>query len=82
MEDIDIKKIGFTGYSKFIIFILAFVQFTVVLDFMVLSPLGEQLLRELHINTKQFGLLVASYAFSAGISGVLSAGFADKYDRK
>ncbi len=82
MENTIEKKEGFTRYQKLIIFILAFVQFTVVLDFMVLSPLGEQLLRELHINTKQFGLLVASYAFSAGISGILSAGFADKYDRK
>jgi predicted MFS family arabinose efflux permease len=62
--------------------ILAFLQFTVILDFMVLSPLGAQLLEELHITTTQFGLVVSAYAFSAGASGLLTAGFADKFDRK
>ena len=72
----------FTGYQIFMIVVLALIQFTVVLDFMVLSPLGAQLLEELHINTQQFGLVVSAYAFSAGASGLLAAGFADKFDRK
>ncbi|WP_119078719.1 MFS transporter [Chitinophaga alhagiae] len=72
----------FSRYQVFIIAMLALLQFTVVLDFMVLSPLGEILLGKLHITTRQFGLVVSAYAFSAGISGVLAAGFADKFDRK
>ncbi len=72
----------FTGYEAFIIAILAILQFTVILDFMVLSPLGAQLLDELDITTSQFGMVVSAYAFSAGISGLLAAGFADRYDRK
>lgn len=72
----------FTGYQKFIIVILAIVQFTVVLDFMVLSPLGAILLKELSITTAQFALVVSAYAFSAGAAGLLAAGFADKFDRK
>jgi predicted MFS family arabinose efflux permease len=72
----------FTPYQKFIIAILAILQFTLILDFMVLSPLGAQLLTELHITTQQFGWVVSSYAFSAGIAGFLAAGFADKFDRK
>jgi multidrug resistance protein len=72
----------FTKYQVFIIAIIAFIQFTVILDFMILSPLGAILLEELHITTSQFGLVVSAYAFSAGISGLLAAGFADKYDRK
>jgi predicted MFS family arabinose efflux permease len=72
----------FTGYQVFMITILALIQFTVVLDFMVLSPLGAQLLSELHINTKQFGMVVSAYAFSAGGAGLIAAGFADKFDRK
>ncbi len=71
-----------TPYQKGIIAILAFIQFTVVLDFMVLSPLGAQLLTELSITTAQFGWVVSGYAFSAGISGLLTAGFADRFDRK
>lgn len=72
----------FNGYQVFMVAILSILQFTVVLDFMVLSPLGAVLMKELCINTKQFGLVVSAYAFSAGISGLLAAGFADKFDRK
>ena len=57
-------------------------QFTVVLDFMVMSPLSAFLIQELEITPAQFGIAVSSYAFSAGISGILAAGFADRYDRK
>src|SRR5258707_15498812 len=72
----------FTDYQKFVIALLTFLQFTIVLDFMVLSPLGAQLLKELHISTGQFSLVVSAYAFSAGASGLLAAGFADRFDRK
>ncbi|WP_411822469.1 MFS transporter [Leptospira sp. 'Mane'] len=75
-------KTQFTKYQIFVISLLAFIQFTVVLDFMILSPLGVQVLEELNISTKQFGLVVSAYAFSAGASGILSAGFADRFDRK
>lgn len=72
----------FTRYQVFVIAILAVIQFTVVLDFMVLSPLGAFLLDEMKISTSQFGLVVSAYAFSAGASGLLAAGFADRFDRK
>lgn len=72
----------FSRYQIFIIALLAVLQFTVVLDFMVLSPLGAQLMKVLHLTTSQFGLAVSGYAFSAGLSGLLAAGFADKFDRK
>ncbi|MEJ5053002.1 MFS transporter [Sphingobacterium sp. MYb382] len=78
------KKINtsFSGYEKFVIFILAITQFTVILDFMVMSPLGDMLIKSLDMNTQDFGIAVSAYAFSAGISGLLTAGFADKFDRK
>ncbi len=72
----------FSRYQIFIIALLAVLQFTVVLDFMVLSPLGAQLMKVLHLTTSQFGLAVSGYAFSAGFSGFLAAGFADRFDRK
>jgi predicted MFS family arabinose efflux permease len=74
--------ISFSPYQKLVIAILALLQFTVVLDFMVLSPLGDILMKSLQITPSGFGLIVSSYAFSAGISGLLAAGFADKFDRK
>jgi predicted MFS family arabinose efflux permease len=76
------KEKIFSRYQIFIIGLLALLQFTVVLDFMVLSPLGAQLMKVLHLTTSQFGLAVSGYAFSAGLSGLLAAGFADKFDRK
>lgn len=76
------EVIPFTGYQKFIIFILALLQFSVILDFMVMSPLGDMLMKSLLLSPSQFGAVVSAYAFSAGASGILAAGFADKYDRK
>jgi predicted MFS family arabinose efflux permease len=72
----------FTGYQKFVVALLAFLQFTIILDFMILSPLGAILMPALKIGPSQFGIVVSVYAFSAGISGLLAAGFADRYDRK
>lgn len=72
----------FTRYEVFVVAILTILQFTLILDFMVLSPLGPFLMPELHINTAQFSHVVSAYAISAFFSGMLAAGFADKYDRK
>src|SRR5664279_3235792 len=75
-------NVPFTAYQKFAIFILAITQFTVVLDFMVMSPLGDILMKSLNLKPAHFGFAVSAYAFSAGISGLLTAGFADRFDRK
>ena len=72
----------FSGYQIMVITVLALTQFTVVLDFMVMSPLGDKLMKAMTLTTSQFGVAVFSYAFSAGISGFLTAGFADSFDRK
>ena len=72
----------FTSYEKFVIAILSLLQFTVIVDFMVLSPLGAVLMPRMGISTSQFGLVVSVYAISAGVSGLTAAGFADRFDRK
>lgn len=72
----------FSKYQKSVIGILAFLQFTIVLDFMIMSPLGAILMPALQMTPAQFGLVVSAYAFSAGIAGFLAAGIADRYDRK
>lgn len=73
---------AFTRYEKLVVAMLAFLQFTIVLDFMIMGPLGALLLPALQINTQQFGLVVSAYALSAGASGLLAASFADRFDRK
>lgn len=73
---------AFTPYQKFIAGLMAFLQFAVILDFMVMSPLGAMIMPALQITPTQFGMVVSAYAFAAGVSGVVTAGFADRYDRK
>jgi predicted MFS family arabinose efflux permease len=72
----------FSNYQKFVIALLAFLQFSIVLDFMIISPLGAIIMPDLDIGPQRFGEIVSAYAFSAGISGFLAAGFADRFDRK
>lgn len=73
---------GFTPYQKFVVAILSFLQFTIILDFMIMAPLGAVMMPALSMTTAQFGVVVSAYAFSAGAAGLLAAGFADRYDRK
>jgi predicted MFS family arabinose efflux permease len=61
---------------------LAGIQFSHILDFMIMMPLGPILIQTFGISTHQFGLLVASYSFSAALSGLLAATFVDRFERK
>jgi predicted MFS family arabinose efflux permease len=73
---------GFSPYQSLIVALLALVQFTIIIDFMIMSPLGAIIMPALNITAAQFGVAVSAYAFSAAISGILAAGFADRFDRK
>lgn len=68
--------------EKVLLFLLASINFTNIMDFMIMMPLGPQLMRVLNITPQQFSLVVSSYTFSAFVSGMLSTFFVDKYDRK
>lgn len=78
----DLPPTQFTRYQKGVTALLAFLQFAVIIDFMIMSPLGALIMPALDITPRQFGMIVSAYAFSAGISGLLTAGFADRFDRK
>ena len=73
---------AFTRYQTFVAGCLVFLQFAVILDFMIISPLGAIIMPALHVSPRQFGLVVSAYAFSAGVSALVAAGFADRFDRK
>jgi len=68
--------------EKIILYLLAASQFTHIMDFMIIMPLGEMLMEELTINSQQFSFLVASYTLMAGVTGLISAFFVDSFDRK
>jgi MFS transporter, DHA1 family, inner membrane transport protein len=61
---------------------LALVQFTVMVDFLIMAPLGPKLIALWGISTQQFGLAVSAYVFTAGVCGFLGAFFIDRFDRK
>ena len=61
---------------------LAGIQFAHILDFMIMMPLGPILMREFGVGTREFGLLVSSYTFSAACTGLLAATFVDRFERK
>ncbi|MBU0620646.1 MAG: MFS transporter [Gammaproteobacteria bacterium] len=68
--------------ERYFLFTLAAIQFSHILDFMIMMPLGPILMTEFGIGTHEFGLLVASYSFSAAFSGLLASTFIDRFERK
>lgn len=68
--------------EKALLWTLAAINFIHIVDFMILMPLGPQLMRIFDIGPSEFSLLVSSYTFSAGISSFFGAFFLDRFDRK
>lgn len=68
--------------ERWMLLTLAAINFTNIMDFMIMMPLGPQLMRTFDITTQQFGLVVSSYTISAGISGFFTAFIIDRFERK
>jgi predicted MFS family arabinose efflux permease len=65
-----------------VLLILAAVQFTTIVDFMIVMPLGPQLMRKLGIGPAEFGLIVSSYTFAAGAAGLVASVIVDRFARR
>lgn len=68
--------------EKFLLYVLAAIQFTHILDFMIVMPLGPRLMGIFAITPAQFGFIVSTYTFSAALFGLIAAWFLDRFDRK
>lgn len=68
--------------ERWLLLTLASIQFTSVLDFMIMMPLGPQLTQLFGISAGEFGFLVSAYTFSAGLSGLLASTYIDRFGRK
>ena len=68
--------------ERIILLTLAAVQFTSIVDFMVIMPLGPQLMRSMDIGPAEFGLVVSSYTFAAGVAGLIASSWIDRLGRK
>jgi predicted MFS family arabinose efflux permease len=69
-------------HERFFLLALAGIQFTHILDFMIMMPLGPQFIAALSINTHEFGLLLSSYTFAAAIAGVFATYYIDRFERR
>jgi predicted MFS family arabinose efflux permease len=68
--------------ERWLLLTLAGIQFTHILDFMIMMPLGPQFTALFGISNAEFGLLVSTYTFSAGLSGLMAATYVDRFSRK
>jgi predicted MFS family arabinose efflux permease len=68
--------------ERLVLLILAAVQFTTIVDFMIVMPLGPQLMRTLEIGPAEFGLVVSSYTFAAGAAGLIASSIIDRFARR
>jgi predicted MFS family arabinose efflux permease len=68
--------------ERLLIALLTAIQFTYMVDFVLMMPLGPQLQRELQCDAQAFSLLVASYTIAGGIASLCAASFIDRFDRK
>jgi DHA1 family inner membrane transport protein len=68
--------------EQIVLWILAAVQFTSIVDFMIVMPLGPQLMRTLSIGPTRFGLIVSSYTFAAGAAGLIASAIVDRFARR
>ncbi len=68
--------------EKILLLVLASALFSHIMDFMIMMPLGPQLMRLFDITPQQFSFLVSTYTFAAGASGFVAAFLIDRFDRK
>lgn len=68
--------------ERIIIILLASINFTHILDFMIMMPLGNYLMPFFDISPRQFSFLVSAYPVTAFLSGFTAAFFVDNHDRK
>ena len=68
--------------ERILLLLLSAAMFTHIVDFMIIMPLGSQLMELFQISPQQFSLLVSSYTITAGVSGFLAAFLIDRYDRR
>jgi DHA1 family inner membrane transport protein len=71
-----------TARERAVLLTLGAVQFTSIVDFMVVMPLGPQLMRTLDLTPARFGMIVSSYTIAAGVAGLVASGLIDRFGRK
>ena len=68
--------------ERSLVAVLAAIQFTHIMDFMIMMPLGPQLMRVMFISPQQFGLLISAYTITAAVAALAVAFYTDRFDRR
>lgn len=71
----------FTPLQRGIVLLIAAVQFINILDFVMVMPLGPYF-AAVGVKQSQMGLVGGAYTAAACISGLISASFLDRFDRR
>jgi len=76
MYSIDAK------HERRLLWLLALTQFTIIMDFMVMMPLGPQIMHAFGIAPAGFATAVSAYSWCSGLSGLFAATYIDRFDRR
>ncbi|OLL28389.1 MFS transporter [Burkholderia sp. SRS-W-2-2016] len=69
-------------HERRLLWLLALTQFTIIMDFMVMMPLGPQVMSAFHIAPAAFATAVSAYSWCSGLSGLFAATYIDRFDRR
>ena len=68
--------------ERHLLWLLALTQFTLIMDFMVMMPLGPQIMAAFAIGPAAFATAVSTFSWCAGLSGLFAATYIDRFDRR
>jgi DHA1 family inner membrane transport protein len=71
-----------TRHERRLLWLLALTQFTIIMDFMVMMPLGPQIMHAFRISPAAFATAVSAYSWCSGLSGLFAATYIDRFDRR
>ncbi|MFM0502776.1 MFS transporter [Paraburkholderia caffeinilytica] len=71
-----------TKHERRLLWLLALTQFTIIMDFMVMMPLGPQIMHSFGITPAAFATAVSAYSWCSGLSGLFAATYIDRFDRR
>ncbi|MFM0339560.1 MFS transporter [Paraburkholderia fungorum] len=71
-----------TKHERRLLWLLALTQFTIIMDFMVMMPLGPQIMHAFSVTPAAFATAVSAYSWCSGLSGLFAATYIDRFDRR
>lgn len=77
-----LARVRLTGAEWLLLVVLAAIQFTHILDFIIVMPLGARYKEQFDLTPQQFALVLSAYGFSAAVAGLFAAAFIDRFDRR